>query len=372
MTAFTDPALFRFLLVVSVAIAFAVYTRFHLVGGGSVAGGYVAILAITAQWQTLLGVALVTILTLGVMRGLVLRIVALPRAAVFVLAVLVGSLITVGLLAITPFVEAISGFVGISIAFGAFVVPGLIAYDVSHQGFPRTMLALGAVVAGTLAVCLPAFLLMQELPAGTDDVAPIVERIPTDLLPYGIIAAIIIGGVLRFTLGMRSGGFIGALFIVEFFTVTAFVTVLLAALATHLLVCTYDRFVIMSPRQRSMFALILGALVAWASLYWASALGWAPAMEANAYTLSPLLAVGLTAADMGRTNSDALRTIAGTALASLGIAAGIWLTEALGPIAGALYLLAVALLAIPAARAVARSWSAAAASGRERTGTITS
>lgn len=371
MTTFTDPALFRLLLVVSVAIAFAVYTRFHLVGGGSVAGGYVAILAITGQGQTLLGVALVTGLTLVVMRGFILRVVALPRSAIFVLAVLTGALLTVGLQAITPFVEAISGFVGVSIAFGAFVVPGLLAYDVSHQGFPRTMLALGVIAAGTVIVCLPSFLLMQGLPAVTEDVAPIVERIPADLLPYGIIAAIVIGGVLRFSFGLRSGGFIGALFIVEFFTVTAFVTVLLAALTTHLLVRVYDRFVIMSPRQRSMFALILGALVAWATLYWASALGWAPAMEANAYSLSPLLAVGLIAADMGRSQSSALRTIAGTTIAALGIAAGVWLTQALGLVAGVVYLVVVAALVIPAAIAVARTWSAAAASGRERLGTIT-
>ena len=371
MTAFTDPALFRFLLVVSVAIAFAVYTRFHLVGGGSVAGGYLAILAITGQWQTLLGVALVTVITLIVVRGMILRLVALPRPAIFVIAVLTGSLITVVLLALTPYIEAISGFVGVSIAFGAFVVPGLISYDVSHQGFPRTMLALGAVSAGTVIICLPAFLLMQGLPAGTENVAPIIERIPPELLPFGIIAAIVIGGVLRFTLGMRSGGFIGALFIVEFFTVTAFVTVLAAALATHAIARVYDHFVVMSPRQRSMFALILGALIAWASLYWASSLGWAPAMEANAYTLSPLLAVGLIAADMGRQNSDALRTVVGTTLAALGIALGIWLTQTLGLAAGVIYLVTVTALITPAAITIARSYAAAAASGRERVGTIT-
>ena len=370
MTAFTDPALFRFLLVVSVAIAFAVYTRFHLVGGGSVAGGYVAILAITAQWETLLGSALVTVLTLIVLRGIILRFVALPRSAIFVLSVLTSALLTVALLTVTPFVQEVSGFVGISIAFGAFVVPGLLCYDISHQGPLRTVVALGAVSVGTVAVCLPAFLAMQGLPTGTEDVAPIVERIPPDLLPFGIIAAIVIGGALRFTFGLRSGGFIGALFIIEFFTITAFVTVILAALATHLLTRVYERYVFMSPRQRSMFALILGSLIAWASLFWASALGWAPAMEANAYTLSPLLAVGLVAADMGRPASGVMRTIIGTMLTALGIAAGLWITQSLGLLAGIAYLLAVTALVTPAAMDIARSYSAAAAAGRARTGTI--
>lgn len=370
MTAFTDPALFRLLLVVSVAIAFAVYTRFHLVGGGSVSGGYVAILAITGQWPTLLGVGFVTLVTLALVRGILLRVVALPRAWVFVLCVLVSAFATIALVNITPYVQAISGFVGISIAFGAFVVPGLLTYDISHQGFPRTMLALGVVSAGTLLICLPAFLLMQGLPAGTENVAPVVERLPVYLLHYGIVAAIVIGAVLRFSFGWRSGGFIGALFIMEFFTLTAFATVILAAIATHIAVRVYDRYVVMSPRQRSMFALILGALVAWASLYWASALGWAPALEANAYTLSPLLAVGLVAADMGRLGSDAIRTVIGTACATLGIAAGIWLMETSGTLVGTLYLLVVSLVAIPACLRVLRDCRAAAASGKARAGTI--
>jgi hypothetical protein len=370
VSAFTDPALFRLLLVVSVAIAFAVYTRFHLVGGGSVAGGYVAILALTGTWQTLLGVALVTGLTVGVVRGGLLRILALPRSWVFVLSVLVGAIITTALIALTPYVEAISGFVGVSIAFGAFVVPGLLAYDVSHQGFPRTMLALGLVTAGTVAVCLPAFLLMSPLPAGTEDVLPIVERVPARSLAYAIILAIVIGGVLRFTVGLRSGGFIGALFIVEFFTFTAFVTVIAAALATHVLVRAYEHFVVMSPRQRSMFALILGALIAWFSLYWASTFGWAPAMEANAYTLSPLLAVGLVAADMDRPLSGALRTIVGTAIAALALAVGVWFTVNVGLIAGIAYLLAIAALATPAVVVVLRGWKAAEAAGRARVGII--
>lgn len=119
-----------------------------------------------------------------------------------------------------------------------------------------------------------------------------------------------------------------------------------------------------------MFALILGSLIAWASLFWASALGWAPAMEANAYTLSPLLAVGLVAADMGRPASGVMRTIIGTMLTALGIAAGLWITQSLGLLAGIAYLLAVTALVTPAAMDIARSYSAAAASGRARTGTI--
>lgn len=367
----TDPALFRMVLVVSVAVALAAYTRLHLVGGGSVAGGFFAILAFAGQWQTILGVSLVSLLTLIVVRGFILRVLALPRSADFFLSVLSGALITVGFLAATPGVEAVSGFVGVAIAFGIFVVPGLLAYDISRQGFPRGMLGLGVVTGGTVAICLPAALLIQQLPPGTPPADGIIERIPPALVPFGIIAAIVIGGMLRLAFGLRDSGYLGAFFLVEFFTFTALVTVILAALVTHLLVRAYTHSVPMSPRQRSMTSLVLGLIVAWVSLYAAASLGWVPAMQANAYTLSPLLAVGLMAADMGRTNSGVLRTIVGTVLAAAAIALGIWLAQTYGLAVGVAYLVVLALPVIPVALTLRRTYAAAAAAGRARIGTIT-
>ena len=80
--------------------------------------------------------------------------------------------------------------------------------------------------------------------------------------------------------------------------------------------------------------------------------------------------VGLVAADMSRAHSTALRTVVGTAIATLGIAAGIWLTEALGLAVGVVYLLAIAALVTPSAIAIARTYAAAAAAGRDRLDTI--
>lgn len=372
MSLYSDPALARLLLIVSVAIAFALYTRLHLVGGGSVSGGYIAILAIAGDWRTILGLAVVTVLTLAIMRGLILRVIALPRSWMFVLSVLVSALLTAALIALLPFLTSASGLSELAIAFGAFVVPGLIAYDMSHQGAGRTLLALGGITTATLAICVPAFLLMSNLPMSVPTTAPFVSHIPTDQMPFAIIAAIVIGAALRFSFDLRSGGFIGALFIVEFFTPEAFLAVGAAAVTTHLLMRAYTRYVVMTPRQQSMGALILGSLVAWASIYWGSALGWVPAMESNAYALSPLLAVGLMAADMGRAHSGVVRTLLGTGLASLGIAAVLWVAQLYGVAAATLLLMASLLLMVRPVIALVRSWQAAEASGLERLGRIRS
>ena len=361
-----DPSLFRLLLVLSVGAAFAVYTRLHLVGGGSVTGGYLAILVVTGEWSTILGTAVVTGLTLIVMRGFILRFLGLPRSWQFTIAVLVGAALTGLLAAVVPPYISLGEPLGIAMTFGAFVVPGLIAYDVSHQGFPQTMLALASVTGITLVVCVPAFLLLQGLPPGTGDAAPFVQRIPPDLMPYAVVAVIVAGGALRFSLGLRSGGFIGALFVVEFFSPEAFLAVGAAALTTHLLMWFIERRVVLTGRQRGMIALMLGALVAWAGLYWASVFGWLPAQEANLYVLSPLLATGLMAADMGRSGSDVIRTFIGTGAAALILAVLLWITDNYGLLIGSGALLLVALGSIPGIVALREPWRQAERSGKAR------
>lgn len=371
MSNISDPALFRLLLVVSVAVAFALYTRLHLVGGGSLSGGYIAILIVSGQWWTLLGLIVVTAVTMALMRGVLLRLFALPRSWVFVMSVLMSSLVTVALAALAPVFESVTSVYALAIAFGAYVVPGLLCYDASHQGIQRTALALASITLVTLALCWPAFALMSGLPESTPNVAPFVARIPADLMPFAIVAAIVIGAVLRFTGNLRTGGFIGALFISEFFTVQAFLAVGATAVIAHVVMRAYGHYVVMTPRQRSMGALILGAIIAWGSIYWGAALGWVPAMESNAFALSPLLAVGLMAADMGRSNGGVLRTLVGTGIAVIGIAAALQVAQSFGLIAGVGLLMLLCVGAVPAILGLARSWQAAERAGRERVGTIT-
>ena len=361
-----DQALFRLLLVLSIGVAFAVYTRLHLVGGGSVAGGYIAILVVLSAWSTLLGTIVVTGLTLAVMRGVLLRILGIPRSWQFVLSVLVGSVLTAVLDAIVPPWISLGEPLGLAVTFGAFVIPGMLAYDVAHQGFARTMLALGLVTGITLLICVPLFLLMHQLPTATDPAVPIVEGIPLGLIHFAAVAVIVVGAVLRFWFNWRSGGFIGALFIVEFFSIEAFIAVGLAALATQGCMWVLERRVVFTMRQRSMVAMMLGALVAWAGLYWGGAIGWVPAQEANLYTLSPLLATGLLAADMGRTGSDTLRSLLGMGVAAATLSVLVWVAENYGLWWGTLGVCVVALGFIPAALALRQPWRAAEASGKVR------
>lgn len=360
------PEAVRLLLLVSVALAFAVYTRVHLVGGGSVSGGYVALLILDGAWSTLVGIAIATAITVLIMRGLVLRVLPMPRQIAFFVGVLVGSLAAAGLhaLGLLPWVPA--PLLALVLGIGSFVVPGLLAYDISHQGPGRTALALGLVAAGTTAMGLVLAPLMGALPAGAAWDTALEVRIPDAVLPLATVTAIAAGTVVRFSSRLRSGGFVGALFIAEFLTLEAFLAVGAAAAVTALGMRGLERRVALTPRQAGMVALMAGALVAWASLFWAAGLGWIPAQEAYAFTLAPLLAVGLMAADMGRPRSGITRTLLGTGIGVLVITAVVSVAGVLGQAVAWLCLPCIAIALWPTTTWLHARWLAAERVGRER------
>ena len=199
---------------------------------------------------------------------------------------------------------------------GACVTPGLIAYDLAHQGPRPTLGGLAAVVGGTLLITVPVLVLANVLhPESSTQYVPGYGDIPPGKYWLATLASVFFCVALRLSFALRAGGFIGALFLTEMLSVAAFVTVIASALFTHAFVRIFARRVVLTPRQEFQVAMLVGMMVAWTSLYWATAWGWGPALGANAYALEPLLAVGLIASDMGRRNSSAARTVFAVTLA---------------------------------------------------------
>lgn len=353
-----DNDSFRFVLVASIAIAFLVYTRLRLVAGGSVTGGFIAGLLLLGEWQVAIWVFALAFATALLVRVVVLRFLPLTRTLVFQTCVLTGALIGIAIIAVAD-VDATSGTWGVIVAYGALVTPGLTAYDLLHQGPGRTIGAIGAVTVATLVVTVPVLLLAADLPQGISAMTAGGDllRLTSGQLWLATIAAIALGIALRLTTDLRSGGFLGALFLAELLTWEAFATVAAGAITTAIAMRLIRARVVLSPRQAAQVALVLGALVAWAGLYWLSAAGWDPAIAANALRVAPLLAVGLIAADMGRHGSSIPRTIVGVGVATALIVLIVAIADAAGMDA-AIAVLAVVTTAIAAPGAVrlARRW----------------
>ena len=360
----------RFVIVASVVVGAIVYSRLRISAGGALTGGYVVLLALSGQWTLIAVIAVVALLSLVVIRGIVTRFVALPKEWLFIGMILMSALIMSAILLSFRYTGPVylPGGLQIVLVVGSFITPGLVAYDVAFQGPRATSIGLALVIAGTMLIVVPVLIFANVLrPESSTVYIPGYGEIPPTLYWLATIAAVLIAGALRLTFGIRSAGFIGAIFIVTVLSWAAFVTIGIAALLAYAVVALLERYILFSPRQRFQTSLLAGMLLAWLGLYWGARLGWPPAMAANSYALEPLIAVGLMAADMGRQRSSVPKTYLGTGIGVVFVLLVVYAATSGQPvswIATPLLLVIPLALALPAVQDLRISWRTAFDSGR--------
>lgn len=311
----------RFVLVIALCSAWLFYTRYHLVAGGTTTGAFLAIVLLNKQWIVALWIVTCALLVYAVFKFIVLPRVALPKSWIFSMMVLTCVLFS-GIFEVLYLQDLLQrdSLLFAIVMFGSYITPGLLAYDLAHQDIKRTLLALGAVSVVTLGIASVLLLAMADFRvgiSGTELSRPL--YFDARFLWVETFACVILGFILRFGMNLRSGGFIGPVFLLQFVTPESVVTVALSALCAWVFAMALLRITPLTPRQVANMALISGALIAWFGLYWASFFGWLPAIEANGFATAPLLAVGLIAADMTRSESNPFKTLFGTLLNTAGI-----------------------------------------------------
>jgi hypothetical protein len=361
----------RFVLVGSVVAAAVVYARFGLSTAGSLTSAYVVLLILQGEVDAVAGLAVVALATHLAVRSLLVRHVALTAEWLFTAFVVVSALATSALLVLFRATGPIGlpGDAELLIVVGTFVTPGLVAYDVASQGSAATARGFGAAVAGTLALTVPVLAFANVVAPQSDvTVVEVAGAIPDGRYWIAVLAAVLLASAVRLQFRVRAAGFLGAVFLAEFLTLSAFVTVLAAATAAAVLTKRLATRVILTPRQRFHAAFLLGALAAWTGLYWGTRFGWGPAIEANQYALEPLLAVGLLAADMGRNAVRAWRPVLALTVTTAFVAGVVVLVEVDGPLgwpvaAAAALVVVPTLVVLPAVSRLRRSWTNAVALG---------
>jgi hypothetical protein len=362
----------RFLLVISVLVGSVVYAIWHLSAGGVFTGGYLLILALVGEWLVITAVVLICCISLLLVKQIAIRFLALSKLWLFYSFVLIGALLMAFLTAASSGITSAMapGELGIVFVVGSYVTPGLLSYDIARQGLRKTLVGVGLVMLGSFVVVFPILSLADFIyPLTTTPFVMGFGEIPAGLYWLIVLASILFSGALRLSFGFRSGGFIGAVFIVQMFSITAVIAIFSSAIVAHVIAKFIARRVVFSPRQEFQLALLIGMMVAWTSLYWASLMGWIPALAANAYALQPLLAVGLLAADMGRSDSSMAKSLIGISFVVGFLTIVLYAATGSGFFAGtstALLVIGVPLILIlPAARAIARTWRLAEEVGRQ-------
>ncbi|MGA1212767.1 MAG: poly-gamma-glutamate biosynthesis protein PgsC/CapC [Solirubrobacterales bacterium] len=362
----------RFVLFASVAAGVIVYLKFRISEGGTLTAGYLVILGLSGKFGVIAMTLVSALIAYLVARALLTRFFGLTKPWLFVSTVVVGSLAnSVFQLALNE-TGPLDLPWGLSLILyaGSFIIPGLIAYDVARQGLRNTALGLSLTSGIALAIVIPVLVLADWLqPESTTPYISTTGEIPKDLFWLGSLATVFLSGAVRLSFGLRTGGFIAPLFIVEVFSLSALVTIFAAAIAAHLIASWLRDRIVWSPRLRFQFTVMIGAMAAWTGLYWGSALGWEPALAANSFALEPLLAVALVASDMGRSDSSIARTILGS-LATVAFIFAVLGLVAIGGAMGialcAVFLVGLpAMLLIPGAATLRRDWARAVEAGRE-------
>lgn len=362
----------RFVLFASVAAGVVVYLRLRISEAGTLTAGYLVILGLSGRAGVIAMTLASALVAYLVARLLLTRYLGLTKPWLFVATVAAGSIsTTIFQLAVreTGPLELPWGLSLILYA-GSFIIPGLIAYDVARQGFRNTAIGLMLAIGGALVIVVPILALAEWLqPESTTPYISTTGEIPENLFWLASLATVFFSGAVRLSFGLRTGGFIAPLFIVEVFSWSALVTIFAAAIAAHLIASWLKERVVWSPRLRFQFTVMIGAMAAWTGLYWGSVLGWEPALAANSFALEPLLAVALVASDMGRSDSSIGRTMLG-ALAAVAFIFAVLGLVAIGGAAGialcVIFLIGLPLLLlIPGSQAIRRDWIRAIEAGRE-------
>ncbi len=364
----------RFVLVASVVAGAALYARLGLTAAGTLTAAYVVLLVLAREWSTLAGVAVVSAVSFVLVRVVATRWFPFTKAWLFIGFVAVSSVVTALLVVTFRLTGPVSlpGSVDVLVVVGSFVTPGLVAYDLATQGPRATAWGFAAVVSGTLVLTVPVLVLANlATPESSTVTVQATGRIPDGWFWLAAIASVAFSGAVRLSFGLHVAGFLGAVFLAEFLTPEAFVTVIASATVAHLATEVLRGRLVLTPRQRFHVEFLLGALVAWFGLYWGARVGWRPAQEANRYALEPLLAVGLLATDMGRVRGGAVRTVVGLIAATGFVASVLWFAgrgdTASATTAAAILVVGSGLLATPAVRTLRASWRNTEALGRSIT-----
>lgn len=327
----TDVDSVRAVLITSLAVAFVMYAKTRLVTGGTLTPAWFLLLILEERWAAIVGTVITTALVLALVRYVILPRRALSRSWQAAISVLLGVLLTAILVIAHPVLAGLelSGAWGFLIAVGLYVTPGLIAYDMLRQGVRKTAMSIAIVTLVSGLLSLPVVTALSRLVQGGSAVVIVGDgRIPESLWWLATLIAVSVTVIWKLGLGWRAGGFLAGLFAFEALNWQTAALAVLFAIATYLLVAQFDRFVVLTPRQRFQVSLLIGALLSWFGLYWFTQFNFVPAIMANGYPIAPLLIVGLLAADFSRDRRHIPQVVVGMVIVALAVWLGIWVAQA--------------------------------------------
>ncbi len=313
-----SPDVVRVTLVMGVITSMLFYERLHLTTGGAIVPAYLA-LGLQAP-LTVASTVLAGFATHLVVERVITKKRILYGRRKFEIEVLVGLALVGSVLLLRLLVDDLTGW-DLTVSTIGFLVPGIIAHDMTRQGPDRTVLAI-ASTALILATFLYVYVMI--LPLAGAEVAPPQMLAPVlgydrRLILVAVAASVLIGMLAFSKIGLRSGGFITAAYVA--FMLPRWWDVLYVALVAVLTWVVVVRIIMprlmLFGRRKLSVMVLFGALIGWtielAAVYLTDGL-WEPA---RGLTVMTVMLPALIANDAHRQGWE--KTTWGVGLTTFGV-----------------------------------------------------
>lgn len=327
------PEVVRVALVASVIISMLFYERIQLTTGGAIVPAYLA-LHLPAPLFVVSTIAAAYVTYLLVNRVLARRTILYGRRK-FEVEILVG-------LAVITLAAGLGAWLGrvdtalIGLSGIGFLVPGILAHDMSRQRPGKTVVA---VVATSLLLGVFVFVfgsLISIAPVPTEQAPSLASVVgfSRDLLFPAAAASVGIGMLVFARLGLRSGGFITGAYLAlvapRWFDLVFALVVAVATwfVVVHLLM---PRLLLFGRRKLSTMVLV-GAILAWSAEIAVTAATDGAYVPWRGLTAITLMVPALLANDAQRQGWE--KTLWGAGLTGIGVYAAMNLVTAVAVAAG--------------------------------------
>jgi len=268
---FVSDQLARLTIVLGIVVSTIIYKQTGRTLGGVIVCGYMTLYI--GQPMHIFVTLAMAYFTYQIVHNILKKRYMLNGRKLFEVEILVGLLFQISWLIIIKLL--IREDLDLSALYGiGFVLPGVIAHDMGRQGPTNTLSSIFLGVLVVALIIIPLSAIEQVLPQSISHAStttlyraqPYQYTYPLKLLPFGIIASVLLDLLIYSRLRYRAGGFVTAAYLALFaFRPLDLLFVLGCSAITFLLVKFITSHVVLAFGRTKLGIMILsGVVIAWA------------------------------------------------------------------------------------------------------------
>jgi poly-gamma-glutamate biosynthesis protein PgsC/CapC len=320
---YVSDQLARLTIVLGIVISTIIYKQTGRTLGGVIVCGYMALFI--GQPMHILVTLAMAYFTYQIVHNILKKRYMLNGRKLFEVEILVGLVLQVSWLLFIKFVTRIDLELNALYGIG-FVLPGVIAHDMGRQGTSNTLGSIFLGVAVVALITVPLSAIEQVLPFRLENITPTLYRsqpyqytYPIRLLPFGIIASVVIDLLIYSRLRYRAGGFVTAAYLalVAFRPLDLLFVLFCSALTFLFVKLITSRLVLAFGRTKLGIMILSGVVISWAFEILATNLSSGRYVPWSGFVIIMPTIVSLIANDYDR--QGPYRTLSAVSLSSLGV-----------------------------------------------------